>query len=145
MTMKRLRKLRHWKQQFDPNAKFIWRKNVLWEGAPIVPETEIPESLKNNPVKLKRFWEAGVIELYAFEEPDVLTGRVPEPAEDTDANGNSGAEGEGDSDETTEGEDSDGSGDGEEGEAKETQEEDASEEAESADDDSWLDEGEKKE
>lgn len=144
MTMKRLRKLRHWKQQFDPNAKFIWRKNVLWEGNPIVPETEIPESLKNNPVKLKRFWEAGVIELYAFEEPDVLTGRVPEPKEDLDADGDLGAKGESDSDETTEGEDSDGSGDGEEGETEEAEEE-ATEEDESSDDDSWLDDGEKKE
>ena len=34
--------------------------------------------LSENPSKLKRFWEARVIELAEFEAPDVATGQVPD-------------------------------------------------------------------
>lgn len=78
--MPKVRKLRHWKQRFDKNAKFIWRKAVKWQGKSVELGSEIPEDLKNNRTKLKRFWEAQVIELAEFEEPNVLTGQVPSKA-----------------------------------------------------------------
>jgi len=86
MTAQRIRSLRHWKQRFDPNAAFVWRKNVIWAGEQMEAGMEIPEELAANRTKLKRFWESGYIELAEFEEPDVLTGQVPEKTkeEETD-------------------------------------------------------------
>lgn len=74
--MRQVRKLRHWKQRFDPNAKFIWRRPVNWAGEKVKPGTVIPEALAENRVKLRRFWEARTIELAEFEAPDVLTGQA---------------------------------------------------------------------
>lgn len=82
--MRKVRKLRHWKQRFDKNAKFIWRKPITWLGEQVTPGDPIPEDLENNPTKLRRFWEAHVIELAEFEEPDVQTGQKPAKAEKTD-------------------------------------------------------------
>jgi hypothetical protein len=78
---RRIRTLRHWKQRFDKNAKFIWRKTLTWEGVPTVLGELIPVSMEENKNKLRRFWEAGAIELAEFEAPDVLTGRKAEKAE----------------------------------------------------------------
>ena len=82
MTLKRIRKLRHWKQRFNENAKFVWRRSVMWDGEAMQIGSEVPESLATNRVKLKRFWESEIIELAEFEEPDVLTGRPPEPVDE---------------------------------------------------------------
>jgi len=76
--MRKVRKLRHWKQRFDKNAKFIWRHNITWAGENVVPGDPIPKSLEDNPTKLRRFWQSNVIELAEFEEPDVATGQKPE-------------------------------------------------------------------
>ena len=80
--MRKVRKLRHWKQRFDKNAKFIWRKPITWLGEQVTPGDPVPEDLENNPTKLRRFWEAHVIELAEFEEPDVQTGQKPAKAEE---------------------------------------------------------------
>jgi RTX calcium-binding nonapeptide repeat (4 copies) len=77
--LKRIRKLRHWKQRYDPTAKFVWRRSVTWDGEPMVIGAEIPASLAENRTRLRRFWASNIIELLAFDEPDVVTGRVPEP------------------------------------------------------------------
>lgn len=78
--MKRVRKLRHWKQQFDKNAKFIWRKPVLYGASHAVVGDAIPEDLFNNKHKLRNFWEAQVIELSLFEEPkNILNPAAKEP------------------------------------------------------------------
>ena len=80
--MRKVRKLRHWKQRFDKGAEFIWRKAVTWQGKAVKLGTPIPVSLKNNRAKLRRFWEAHVIELAEFEEPqNVLTGKAEAPVE----------------------------------------------------------------
>lgn len=73
-----IRKLRHWKQQFDKNAAFIWRRRMLYRGTITVPGTPIPEFLANNRTKLRRFWESQVIELAEFDAPNVATGVVAE-------------------------------------------------------------------
>ena len=73
-----VRKLRHWKQQFDKNAAFIWRRRMLYLGKLTIPGTPIPELLANNKRKLRRFWESKVIELAEFDAPNVATGVVDE-------------------------------------------------------------------
>lgn len=74
--MARVRRLRHWKQQFQKDAKFIWRRALVWDGKKSVVGEEIPESLFTNKAKLRRFWEAKAIELADFSAPDVVTGQV---------------------------------------------------------------------
>jgi len=71
--MRKVRRLRHWKQQFNPNAKFIWNKPILWAGEYVKVGSPVPAKLLNIPIKLQRFWSAGVIELAEFEAPlDIL-------------------------------------------------------------------------
>lgn len=78
MAKKRLvRKLRHWKQRFDKNAKFIWRRPIVFQGNKVREGDPIPQALENNPTKLRRFWESKVIELAEFAAPNVATGQVP--------------------------------------------------------------------
>jgi hypothetical protein len=72
-----IRKLRHWKQQFNDNAVFVWRRSTLWYGNPVQAGDVIPEELFRNKGKLKRFWDAKYIELAEFPQPDVLTGTLP--------------------------------------------------------------------
>ena len=73
---RQIRKLRHWKQRFNKNAKFIWRKRMRWAGDTYtVPGELVPEDFPKT--KLYAFWEAGAIELAEFEEPtNVATGRA---------------------------------------------------------------------
>lgn len=79
MALKQIRKLRHWKQRFDENAKFVWRRSVTWGGEPMVIGSKIPADLASNRAKLKRFWASQIIELAQFDEPDVVTGLKPVP------------------------------------------------------------------
>jgi hypothetical protein len=90
---RKIRSLRHWKQQYDPHAKFVWRKAPQWTvDHKAVPGEEIPEELAKAPAKLRRFWEAGIIELALFEAPEnilhpekLVTGNTPfEPNRDLD-------------------------------------------------------------
>ena len=74
--MRPTRRLRHWKQRFNKDAKFTWNKAVLWRGKPVKVGEPIPKSLANERNKLRRFWEAGVIQLMDFSAPDVLTGQA---------------------------------------------------------------------
>jgi len=76
---KKVRTLRHWKQRFQKDAEFIWRRPITWQGKIVKAGDPIPKDLQENKTKLRRFWEARVIELAQFEEPDVLTGQKPEP------------------------------------------------------------------
>jgi len=73
----KVRTLRHWKQRFDKNAEFIWRRPIIWQAKLVKAGDPIPEELQKNKTKLRRFWEARVIELAQFEEPDVATGQKP--------------------------------------------------------------------
>lgn len=73
-----VRRLRHWKQQFDPRARFVWRKGLTYAGQRVEAGDVVPDGLLK-PTKLRRFWESGVIELAEFEAPDVATGRPRGP------------------------------------------------------------------
>ena len=61
--MATIRKMRHWKQRFDPAADFICRRLMVWDGVSYDPGDVIPEGLASNRAKLRRFWEAQAIEL----------------------------------------------------------------------------------
>lgn len=76
-----VRRLRHWKQRFNQNAEFVWRKQMTFGGETVKPGQPIPQELKDNPVKLRRFWESRAIELAEFDEPNVATGVAAEPVE----------------------------------------------------------------
>ena len=79
-----IRRLRHWKQRFDKNAEFIWRRPTIAGGVTYEAGSPIPDVLKNNPAKLRRFWEAKRIELADFEAPNVATGVVEEEPKPND-------------------------------------------------------------
>lgn len=78
----KMRRMRHWKQRFEANAKFVWNKPVTWQGEQVELGAPIPEELSKNRNRLRRFWEAGVIQLCEFEAPDVATGQVADKADD---------------------------------------------------------------
>lgn len=86
MARQAVRKLRHWKQRWNKNAAFVWRRKIMYAGELTEPGSPIPEALAKAPTKLRRFWESHTIELAEFEAPDVATGQVegkkPEPAGD---------------------------------------------------------------
>ena len=71
------RRLRHWKQKYDKNAKFIWSRDVVYSGQDFVAGDIIPDGLVS-PTKLRRLWESKWIQLADFDAPDVLTGTVGE-------------------------------------------------------------------
>ena len=75
-----VRRLRHWKQRFKENAKFIWRTRTVYAGRECQPGDTIPKDLEGKPTKLRRFWESRRIELAEFEVPNVVTGQVEKPA-----------------------------------------------------------------
>lgn len=72
-----VRKFRHWKQRFNPDAKFIFRRGVLFGPKRYDRGDLCPEELLRNKLKLRNFWEARVIELAEFEVPDIITGQRP--------------------------------------------------------------------
>lgn len=80
---KRIRALRHWKQRFDPKARFVWRKDTDWGEQHFGAGTVIPDEIieEMGRAKLRRFWESHFIELAEFDEPDVMTGIVPPSTE----------------------------------------------------------------
>ena len=81
--MQVVRKLRHWKQRYDPHASFICRRRLQWGGLKYEPGDPTPDGLAANKGKLRRFWEAGWIELAEFKAPNVVTGLPMEtPVED---------------------------------------------------------------
>ena len=59
------RRARHWKQLWDPNAKFVWRKRLLFNGK----HTEVGKAVTKKQRqtlgvnRLRRWWDAGVIEI----------------------------------------------------------------------------------
>lgn len=66
-------KLRHWKQRFDKDAAFVWRKSILYGKGYTKIGGKIPKELAADRNRLRRFWESGVIELKEFKEPqDIL-------------------------------------------------------------------------
>lgn len=69
------RRLRHWKQRYNKNAKFIWSRDVVYSGQEFEAGDVIPDGLVT-PIKLRRLWESRWIQLADFDAPDVFTGNV---------------------------------------------------------------------
>ena len=65
---KKLRTLRHWKQQFNENSDFMFRRHSLLWGVEYQRGDDIPDELRTHKFKLKRFWEAKRIEIVEYEE-----------------------------------------------------------------------------
>lgn len=57
------RRLRHWKQRYDKDAKFVWNKYLTWNGKRVEPGEPVPDKLLNDSNRLRRFWEARVVQL----------------------------------------------------------------------------------
>lgn len=78
---RKVRSLRHWKQQYDENAAFIWRKRTTWGNKTFEPGDKVPakviEEMGRN--KLRRFWEAAHIELAEFDESQKIGSASPKP------------------------------------------------------------------
>lgn len=91
------RRLRHWKQRYQPGARFVFSRQTRWGDRAYEPGDLIPDDLAGNRNRLRRLWDARRIELEVFEAPDVGTGQPPDPqdghqaAQDSDT-GDSGAD-----------------------------------------------------
>lgn len=72
MRRKYQRRLRHWKQQFNKDAKFIFAKPMNYAGKQYAAGAKIPKELAAQKTKLRRFWEGRVIELADFAYKSVL-------------------------------------------------------------------------
>ena len=71
-----MRKLRHWRQRFDPKATFVFRRRTKWSGEWMEPGDPVPmDGL--SVAKLRNMWDARRIELAEIEEP-APTGSNPE-------------------------------------------------------------------
>ena len=69
------RRARHWKQRFDPGARFIFRQRGNWYGTTYEIGDPIPEQLQNDYRRLRRAWDQRRIELEVFEPISVPDGR----------------------------------------------------------------------
>lgn len=77
-----IRKLRHWKQQYDKNAVFICRRSFKWDDIVTEIGDEIPAGLFEMKAKLENFWEADWIELAEFEEPEAVKSKAADAKAD---------------------------------------------------------------
>lgn len=74
-VVKTIGKYRHWKQQFQADAGFVFRRAITWttpeRSARFEPGTELPEWVRESMgrAKLRRWWESHYIELAKFEDP----------------------------------------------------------------------------
>ena len=71
-------RLRHWKQRFEPGARFVFRRLTRWGDRAYQPGDPIPEDLQQNTRRLRAMWDARRIELAEFPELNVKTGRPVE-------------------------------------------------------------------
>ena len=69
-------RLRHWKQRFDPTARFVFRRATAWGGEAFKPGDIVPDSLAQNTRRLRIMWDARRIALYKFPSVDVATGQT---------------------------------------------------------------------
>ena len=67
MTRQKVRTLRHWRQRFDPNAEFVFRRPSTYGGVQYQPGDVIPDKLKAAKMRLQFMWRANRIELAEFE------------------------------------------------------------------------------
>ena len=56
-------KVRHWRQRFHKEARFVFRRTITYGDRTYGPGDPIPIDLFNKKNKLRNFWESGTIEL----------------------------------------------------------------------------------
>ena len=56
-------KVRHWRQRFHKEARFVFRKIITYGDKTYGPGDPIPIDLFKKKNKLRNFWESGTIEL----------------------------------------------------------------------------------
>lgn len=76
-----IRRNRHWKQRFNEDADFVWRRTVKFGGQVFHAGDPVDKALfggdaRLRRVKLLRFWHSHAIELANFEGRDAATGEV---------------------------------------------------------------------
>lgn len=54
---------RNWRNRFDAKASYVWRRSMLYDGVQVEPGDDV-DSAKLGRAKLRRFWDAGVIDLH---------------------------------------------------------------------------------
>jgi len=78
---RQIRKVRHWKQRFDPEAEFIWRRAARVPGGSAAPGDRVEKSAF--PLRrLRKLWDAEWIELAEWEAPDMRRRRLAAEARD---------------------------------------------------------------
>lgn len=100
---RKVRSLRHWKQRWDPNAAFVFRRVTDWDGTRFEAGDLVPEEFiaAVGRTKLRRWWESQRIELAEFEAPVTSHGmpvvkEAPVPSEVVPELREEAVEGEGD-------------------------------------------------
>lgn len=76
MGRRAIQKVRHWRQRFDPDVDFIWRRSILFDGRMTKVGAPVPKSLRGNRRKLRDLWEAKTIELARFGPQQTSTERA---------------------------------------------------------------------
>lgn len=71
--------VRHWRQTFDPNAKFVVRRRMLFRGKTLERGDELP-SEGMSPHTLRLWWKAFIIELADWQPPKAERPAEPEVA-----------------------------------------------------------------
>ena len=65
MTTQLQKKARHWKEQMDPAASYVWRKCLTCGGKQVQAGDPVDVSLFT-PLRLRKLWDAGWIQLAGF-------------------------------------------------------------------------------
>lgn len=78
-SLRPVRSVRHWKQQFRKGGPFRWRRPTVFAGVRYEAGEVVPDGLLS-PTKARRFWRSLRIEMAEFVAPDVLSGVVPSAA-----------------------------------------------------------------
>ncbi len=72
-----MKRVRHWKQRFDPDAKFVFLRRLKLGLDPkrpiVVPGDPVPTGdVRLGRARIKRWWHAGIIGLADFKYPEEL-------------------------------------------------------------------------
>lgn len=60
---------RHWRQRFDPNADFVFRRSVLFNGERVQIGQPVDKTALGVRHRLRLWWEARIVELAPAARP----------------------------------------------------------------------------
>jgi len=70
MARQTVRRVRHWRQRFNPEAEFVWARPVTFDGRHKKAGTKV-DKRKLHPNKLRRLWFSRFIEEANWKAPVV--------------------------------------------------------------------------